>query len=593
MILFNNPIIKREFTSSSRSIKTNFLLFAYLLILAFLLILLWPNSGIHSLASSSGRNLFALFFSTNLTLLILLVPAFSATSITFERENHTFSSLFTTLLSPFEIMIGKLIASISILVLLVLFSLPISSVCALTGGISITFMIKVTIILLVTAISYGITGLACSAICSKSNNALIMNYSLIMGFAGVTWLPATLLGNMLPTLKNYLQIIRSFSPFDSLFFLLYPESYRMSTSTTAAGTFNPFFVFLIFSVSLSVLAFIIFSRKIFNQGNKKSKINDQLYTDTKKTIKRKLNWPFYLIDPLKRKKNIKKWSNPVFVAEMRSKLFAHPKFVLRMISIIFILSLSILILIANQYASNFSADSVRIIAIIFQIAVIAMLAPSVSSGLITDEITAGTFTALRLTPMTPIKVVSGKLKATFFYALIFIISSFFVIFAMAYLENQNVLPDDSSILSAEWWSDVIKRSKVEGWYTQVWVTYRRVVIWIVILLLSTITFLTGGLFASAFSKTTGVATAIAYSIVAIICLVTFLPIILGAKIAHSLALGILSFNPIAAAIQVTNGNAFLEYPGLWKYNILALSFLVTFFLSASIIKTYQLFNKMD
>lgn len=595
MAIFSNPIIKREFCSSSRSLKANFLLWSYLLLLSSVLLLLWPGGGIHSVASASGRNLFALFFSTNLTLLILLVPAFSASSITFERENNTFASLFTTLLSPFEIMWGKLIASISILIFLVLFSLPISSTCALTGGISMIFMIKVNVLLLAAAVSYGLVGLACSALCARSNTAIIMNYVLIMLFAGVTWFPSVLLGNLLSNFKGILQIIRSFSPYDALFFLLYPESYRMSTTTTASTTINPFVVFLIFSGVLSVVAFIIFSRNLFSQGSKKSTVSDHLYSDedSKKTIKRKLSWPFYLIDPLKRKKNIKKWSNPVFVAEMRSKLFANPKFVLRIIATIFIMSLTILVLVATQYAKTFSADTVRMVAIVFQIGVVAMLAPSVSSGLITDEITTGTFTALRLTQLTPVKVVGGKLKATFFYALIFIISSFFIIFAMAYLENQNVFPEDGSFFSGEYWGEIIKRSKVDGWYAEVWNTYRRIVIWIVILLLSTITFLTGGLFASSFSKTTGVATAIGYSIVAIICLVSFAPIVLGAKLAHGISLFILAINPIAAAVQITSGNAFQAYQGLWKYNILALCILTTFFLVASTARTWYLFHKMD
>ena len=595
MFIFNNPIIKREFSSSSRSLKANFLLWAYLLLLSSVLLLLWPGSGIHSVASASGRSLFALFFSTNLTLLILLVPAFSASSITFERENRTLTSLLTTLLSPFEIMWGKLIASISVLICMILFSLPISSICALAGGISMTFMIKVNILLIATAISYGLMGLACSALCSRSNTALIMNYVLIILLTGATWLPSKLLSNLLPNLTSTLQIIRNFSPYDALFYLVYPESYRMSTATTATTTMNPFFIFLIFSGALSLIAFLIFCKKIFNSGSKKSTATNQLYTDAdkKEKKKRKLRWPFYLIDPLKRKKNIGRWSNPVFVAEMRSKLFANPDFVIRIISTIFILSLALLVLVATQYAKTFNPDTLRMVAIVFQISVVAMLAPSVSSSLITDEITHDTLTALRLTQLSPIKMVAGKLKATFFYALIFIISSFFVLFAMAYLENQNVFPDHGSLLSGEWWKEVIQYSKEDGWYMRVWNTYRRIAIWIVILLLSTVTFLTGGLFASAYSRTTGVATAVGYSIVAVICLVSFAPIILGAKLAHNISFFILSINPIAAAMQITSGNTFSAYQGLWKYNILALCILTTFFLVASIVKTWHLFNNMD
>ncbi len=306
-----------------------------------------------------------------------------------------------------------------------------------------------------------------------------------------------------------------------------------------------------------------------------------------------MTWPFYLIDPLKRKKNIRRWSNPVFVAEMRSKLFANPKVIARLVSIIFILSLGILCLVATQFAVSFSADMVNLVAIVFQIGVVAMLAPSVSSGLITDEITAGTLMPLRMTPITPVKMVIGKLKATFFYALIFIISSLFVVLAMAYLVHQNVFPSDESLTWSTWWTELLKMSKEPGWLIKVWDTYWRLAMWVVILLLSTVTFLTGGLFASSISQKTGVATAISYTITAVICMVSFAPIILGAKLSHTVSMLILSVNPIAAAMQIMSGSAFQQFPGLWKYNIFALISLIMFFLCGAIVRSWYLFNKQN
>ena len=593
MTLLNNPIMKREFISSARSFKTNFLLWGYLALLSATLLLLWPGGGVHSVASSSGRNIFALFFSANITLIILLVPAFSAASVTFEKENHTFSALFTTLLSPFEIMWGKLVASVSILVLLVIFSLPISSACALTGGISVKFMLEVSSVILTAAVSYGLVGLACSAVASKTSTALIANYVIIMLFTGVSWLPSVLLVQLIPNSQNAFQIIRSFSPYDALFFLIYPETYRMSVRTMEVmGNLNPYMIFMLFSAAISFVSLLIFTRKIYRPSSVKGG-TQEMYTGTAKAIKRKLKWPFYLIDPLKRKKNIGRFANPVFVAEMRSKLFANPKFVARTVSVIFILSLIILVLVATQYAVKFSTDMVNMVAIVFQIGVVAMLAPSVSSGLVTDEITSGTLMPMRMTPISPLKMVSGKLKATFFYALIFIVSSFFVIFAMAYLTHQNVFPEEGSVLSSEWWMEVLKRSKEPDWFVNVWATYRRIIIWVVILLLSTVTFLTAGLFSSTYSKTTGIATAMAYTITGVICLVTFAPIVLAAKLAHGVSFAILAFNPIAAAMQITNGNQFQDFPGLWQYNIMTLVGLTLFFLLASVTRIWYLFNKMD
>jgi ABC-type transport system involved in multi-copper enzyme maturation permease subunit len=594
MLFLVNPIFQREFSSSSRSVKVNFLIWAYLVLLALVILILWPAGGIHSVASSSSKQIFTLFFSVNLTLVLLMVPAFAATSISWEKENNTYDSLFITMMKPHEIMQGKLFSSILVIVILVLLSIPIASVCALTGGISILLVTKIVFLILVTAVSYGLAGLACSAWFSRSSSSIVMNYAVMMFFAGASWLPAALLSNifLLQKFKDVWQLVRCISPYDAMFYLLYPETYRLSMETISRGdTITPYGIFIAFSIVFSMVSFGLFARGITRPAVKGKAIQGEFYTGARQAIKRKLTWPFYLIDPLKRKKTISNWSNPVFVAEMRSKLFANPKFALRLVSAIFILSLMILILVSWQYSTMLKADTVRIVAIVFQICVVALLAPGVSSGLITEEITSGTFLMLRMTPMKPYTVILGKLKATFFYALIFIVSSFFVIFAMAYLEQQTVFPD-GSVLSTQWWSEVVQRSHQAGWYDKLWLTYKRIIIWIFILLLSTLTFLTGGLFASSVSKNTGMATALSYVITALICIVSLAPLVLVNKISDSLAYMILSFNPIAAAAQVTN-NSLNDYPGLWKSNMVCLALLISFFLVAAMLRTWYLFRTRD
>jgi ABC-2 type transport system permease protein len=589
-----NPIFQREFSSSSRSVRTNLLIWAYLLLLAAVILILWPAGGVHSVASSGSKQIFTLFFSVNLTLVLLMVPAFAATSISWEKENYTYDSLFITMMKPHEIMQGKLFSSILMIVILVFLSIPIASVCALTGGISILLVIKIVFLILLTAVSYGLAGLACSAWFSRSSTSIVMNYVVMMFFAGASWLPAALLSNIfiLQKFKDVWQFVRCISPYDTMFYLLYPETYRLSMETISRGDrITPYGIFIVFSIVFSIVSFSLFARGITRPSVKSKAVQGEFYTGTKQAIKRKLTWPFYLIDPLKRKKTISNWSNPVFVAEMRSKLFANPKFAMRLVSAIFIISLVILTLVSWQYSSMLKADTVRIVAIIFQICVVALLAPGVSSGLITEEITSGTFLMLRMTPMKPYTVILGKLKATFFYALIFIVSSFFVIFAMAYLEQQTVFPD-GSVLSPQWWSEVIKKSHQAGWYYDLWMTYKRIIIWIFILLLSTLTFLTCGLFSSSVSKNTGMATALSYIITAIICIVSLAPLVLGNKISADLAYMILSFNPIAAAAQITN-NSLSDYPGLWKANMACLSMLIAFFLVAATLRTWYLFRARD
>jgi ABC-type transport system involved in multi-copper enzyme maturation permease subunit len=135
--------------------------------------------------------------------------------------------------------------------------------------------------------------------------------------------------------------------------------------------------------------------------------------------------------------------------------------------------------------------------------------------------------------------------------------------------------------------------KRPGWFGDFWTTYHRVAAWIAILLLSSLTFLSAGLFASSVSKTTGVATAVAYSITAAICLASFAPVVLGTKLSSGFAAAVLSVNPVAAAMQAINSSAFPEYPGLWKTNLWVMGALTLFFLGGATVRVWRLFNKMD
>ena len=586
----HNPIFAREFSSVARAWKTSLIIAVYLVILAGLLLILWPTGGVQSVVTEGAKKIFAIFFSVNLALLLLMIPAFSAGTITSERERGTYPALFTTLLTPFDILIGKLAASSAMIVIMTLLSMPLAGICALAGGVDAIFMLKIMTVLLAAALTYGILGLACSSLCGHTTTAVLLNYVLVLLLTGATWLPSALLSNLLPNLNGLFQTIRSISPFDAMLFLLYPDTYKLTMTTDGVQGFTPFALFLIASAILTILGLLVFRWNILRAEIRSRKMKGQVYTDTKKAIKRKLTFPFYLLDPLKRKKPIGRFSNPVFVAEMRSKLFANSNFVIRTVSAIFIISLGMLTLLSFQLGEEIHAGSVRVVAIVFQIGIVALLAPGVSSGLITDEITAGTFDSLRMTQISPLTLIFGKLKATFFYALIFLISSIFILLAMAYLEPTSCFPE-ISVTDPDFFPALWKKMTTEdGWFGSFCETYHTIGIWIMILLLSTTTFLTAGLVCSAFSKSTPQATAAAYAIAGIICLVTLMPVPLEEKFSHSLSFFLLSFNPIAAAMQITSGS-FAGYPSLWVYNIFTLLALNLIFLAAATWRVYYLFRR--
>ncbi len=65
-------------------------------------------------------------------------------------------------------------------------------------------------------------------------------------------------------------------------------------------------------------------------------------------MKRKLRFPFYLIDPMRRKRNIPNWMNPIFAKEMRSKAFGGGIWIFRSAYLCFAVSMLLMAAVAKR-----------------------------------------------------------------------------------------------------------------------------------------------------------------------------------------------------------------------------------------------------
>ncbi len=558
--IFTNPIFQREFRANARCRKT--VLFAGILLgmLTVIILGLWPRSGIFS--ESNSNEIFTIFLGAELTLMILLTPGFTATSITSEREGHSFDLLFTSLLTPGEIMAGKLFASLGMALILLVVSLPITAICALSGGISLQTLLQAYAVIGMATLTYGLLGLAISAMCHRSYEALAATYLGIIALAGATWLPSVLSNSL--TLRPLFQQIRSLSPYEALFALRFAERYELTVGVKSAEQI--FHFYLLGMAILGTIFLLLFCLFVLKPPRRHKAQTRTLYDDTRTAIRRTLGWPFYLVDPLRRKKPIGPGRNPIFIAELRSKLFGKPKFIIRGLTVCIVVSLVLLILTARQYATMIDADKIRSVAIIFQLAVVALLAPAVSSGSITDEINSGTLLMLRMTPLRPSQVVAGKMKAALLYVMIFLVSSLPVLFSLAYLESE-----------AAYW---------------------RIAAWLGVLVLSTLLLTAAGLCASALATTTGMATAMSYGFCVIVCLGTLGVLLLGERVSPLTRAAILAFNPTVAALQITSDRMFSDLPllfgnTLWQNHLLAISALTIILLLVAALRVHWLFRERD
>ena len=85
-----------------------------------------------------------------------MAPTFAAGSITGEKERKTYELLLASPLRPATILVGKLLSSLSYLVILILSSLPLMILCYLLGGLLLSEIARSYLVLILAAGTFGL-----------------------------------------------------------------------------------------------------------------------------------------------------------------------------------------------------------------------------------------------------------------------------------------------------------------------------------------------------------------------------------------------------------------------------------------------------
>ena len=137
-----NPVYRQETTAGSRSFKLPLviLIFNSILALVALLDMYSMISQVRQTAEiqySSFLSLYVFAASVEFVMLLFLVPAMTAGSISGERERRTLNLLLTTKMTAGDVVIGKMAANLSTILLLIVSSFPILALVFIYGGITI------------------------------------------------------------------------------------------------------------------------------------------------------------------------------------------------------------------------------------------------------------------------------------------------------------------------------------------------------------------------------------------------------------------------------------------------------------------------
>ena len=185
MVFQNNPVLIRELLVNLRSPRAFVLLFIYVVFLGAVVYFYWPTGegSARQVGSGVARRLFDLIFLGQFCLVALVAPTFAAGSITGEKERKTYEMLLASPLKPSQILIGKLLSSLSYLVLLILSSLPLMILCFLLGGILLAEIARSYVLLILAAGTFGLMSVACSSYFRRTSSALVVSYLVILPLA--------------------------------------------------------------------------------------------------------------------------------------------------------------------------------------------------------------------------------------------------------------------------------------------------------------------------------------------------------------------------------------------------------------------------
>jgi len=181
-----NPVLRRELKTKLRSWKAPVLLMVYLIILTgfggLVLLLTLYTSYDNSFNPQDTLTVYGLLAGCQMGLIILLVPALTAGTISGERERQTLDLLKVTKISSFSIIMGKLLASISQIMLMVLASIPVFSIIFIFGGVSLKNIALLFLYYIVISITLGSVGIFCSTYFRKTTVATVVTYLFILIF---------------------------------------------------------------------------------------------------------------------------------------------------------------------------------------------------------------------------------------------------------------------------------------------------------------------------------------------------------------------------------------------------------------------------
>jgi ABC-type transport system involved in multi-copper enzyme maturation permease subunit len=185
-----NPVVVKEMRARMRGPRAFWLLTGYLTTLGLLAYGLFRivlasmerqiGPGMAPQSAMIGQILFTGLAIIELLAVCFVTPALTAGTISGELERRTYDMLMATPLRPARVLIGKAFASLTYANLLILASIPLSSIIFLFGGVALRDVVQAIGLMVLVTVTYGMIGVFFSALIRHTGWAMILSYATIL-----------------------------------------------------------------------------------------------------------------------------------------------------------------------------------------------------------------------------------------------------------------------------------------------------------------------------------------------------------------------------------------------------------------------------
>lgn len=425
-----SAILRRELLTPLRRRRMMVFQIGLATLFGLLIVVRWPTEGHVALAGVRSQQIFRLFSYGLLATLLLFLPVFPATSIVSEKQRGTLALLLNTPLGAWRIFAGKLLAALSLAGMILAMSLPAAGACYSMGGLSLYGEIwKVYQLLMLVALQYAAVGFLVSSYAQSIDSAVRVTYGIVLATSVLTLGPHYFFQGTQGYLADLGELLRCTSPLAALMSVTGTEnlgSQGLIAKTNLLGHFT------VWSLSCALVASIWtitrLNHKIFDVSRAAGTMSDDLSLWAR--LIRRL---FFLIDPQKRSSGIPAFVNPVMVKEFRCRRFGRLHWLLRLVAVCAVLSLG-LTYATTAGTFDWGVETIGAIMVVMQVALIVLVAPSLSAGLISVEREHGGWLLLQTTPLSIGRIIWGKLLSALLPLMLVLCATMPGYLVMAYIE---------------------------------------------------------------------------------------------------------------------------------------------------------------